>query len=404
MKITCLYLVVSMTTLTACGDPGGGAGVDVNVDVDVEGDAGADAVTDVDVDADATTTPPTAWVMGYYAGYEAALYPVADIAWDTLTHLAVAFYLPSADGTLAEHLFIDDTNGPALARALVAAGHARGVKVIASVGGAGMRDAFVAASDSETRASFVSNIVSIVERYGYDGIDLDWEPITEDDRAAVGALVVALRTELPNAILTMPVGFENRNFPGDLSLYASLAVALDQINIMSYSMTGAYDGWLSWHSSALSGDTGRTPTSITDTVDAYLAAGVPAAKLGVGAGFYGTCYTPPVDGPLQELDGSSIPASDGAVSYRTIIESYDSEAARRWDDDAQVPYLSFSQATGPAGCGFVTYEDARSLAAKADWLAARGLGGIIIWTINQGHLPSATERDPLLRALHDALR
>jgi len=359
--------------------------------------------TTSDVAHDVVTPAASHWIMGYYAGYEAELYPVDDIAWATMTHVAVAFYLPESDGTLAEHLFIDDVNGPLVARALIAAGHAHGVKVLASVGGAGMHDAFVGAADDGTRAHFVANIVSLVTRYGYDGVDLDWEPVEAADAADVTALVADLRAALPDAVLTMPVGFENANFPSNLSLYATLAAELDQLNIMSYGMTGAYDGWQSWHSSLLAGETPSTPTSITQSVAAYRAAGVPAAKLGLGAGFYGTCYTPPVSGPNQALGGAVIGADDGAISYTNIVSDYDSPAARRWDELAQVPYLSFATATGPAGCGFITYEDARSLGDKGAWIEAQGLGGIIIWTIAQGHVANTADPDPLLHALKASL-
>ena len=160
-------------------------------------------------------------------------------------------------------------------------------------------------------------------------------------------------------------------------------------------------GWQSWHSSALYGETPTTPTSIDSTVERYLDAGVPAAKLGIGIGFFGACYTPPVTGPKQDLRGGTVAASDNDMSYHNIMTRYYADAARIWDDEAKSPYLTFATATGPLGCGFISYDDAQSIGERAAYVDSRGLGGAIVWTINQGYLPDAPagSRDPLMDAL-----
>ena len=345
------------------------------------------------------------WVMGYYAGYEKALYPVDAIEWSGLTHLAVAFVLPNSDGTLDETLFIDAVNGPALARALVAAAHANGKQALASIGGAGMHAQWVGATSAATRPTFVANLKKLVTDYAYDGLDLDWEPVAAADAPAVLALVTELRAALPTATLTMPTGYINVNSPDDLSVYPRLAPYLDQINLMTYGMAGAYTGWKSWHSSALHQTDHATPTSVESSVNAYLAAGVPANKLGVGAGFYGLCYTPPVSTPDQALSGATIVADDGTMSYAHIMTTYVTAQAKKYDAAANVPYLTFASATGPQGCGFISYEDEQSIADKGAFLKSKGLGGAIVWTINQGYLASAAPgaRNPLLVALRAAV-
>lgn len=98
--------------------------------------------------------------------------------------------------------------------------------------------------------------------------------------------------------------------------------------------------------------------------------------------------------------GSDVAASDNDMSYTNIIASYYSASDRKWDDIAAVPYLGFAGGHGPKNCGFVSYEDEQSIKAKADYVKSRGLGGTIIWTINQGYLPDAPagQRDPLMEA------
>ncbi|HEX5830373.1 MAG TPA: hypothetical protein VFY16_05280 [Gemmatimonadaceae bacterium] len=59
---------------------------------------------------------------------------------------------------------------------------------------------------------------------GYDGIDVDWEPINAEDRAPLLALLQELRAARPGMLLTIPVGWVNTNFAGTVdSWYAQVA-------------------------------------------------------------------------------------------------------------------------------------------------------------------------------------
>lgn len=212
-----------------------------------------------------------------------------------------------------------------------------------------------------------------------------------------------VRAALPSAVLTMTAGSINKSIaPTDLAtLFAAAAPYVDRINVMTYGMSGAFSGWKSWHSSPLHWNhDSATPTGIDDTVARYLDAGVPPAKLGVGSGFYGECYTSPVTAPDQALGGSTVIASDGVMSYRSIMTSFYTASARQWDSTAMVPYLTLD-GSNASGCTYVSYEDATSIAAKAAWIKAHGLGGVIIWTLNEGYLPAAAAgaQNPLLDAM-----
>ena len=57
---------------------------------------------------------------------------------------------------------------------------------------------------------------------------------------------------------------------------------------MSYDMAGPWDGWQSWYTSALDGESPTTPSSIDTSVTAYLAAGVARMAAIAGTGQDGT--------------------------------------------------------------------------------------------------------------------
>jgi chitinase len=349
------------------------------------------------------------WVGGYYVGYERTLQPVAALQFDGITHLMVGAVVPQVDASLESSFFIDAVNGPIWAQAAVNAAHAAGRRAILMVGGAGAIDGWRGAATPANRAAFVANLLAAVDAYGFDGLDLDWEPIEAIDHAPLLALVQALRAARSRLFLSMPVGVVNANFsdPADeAAFYTAISPLLDQVNLMSYQMGFDYEGWHSWFSSPLAGQGPNTPTSITHSVDYYRAAGVQAGKLGVGAGFYGSCYRG-VSQPRVPVALGSIVASDGAMSYRNIVSDYlPAMAPRQYDGVASAPWLGAATGQGPQACTYVSYEDAESLAAKGALVVTRKLGGMIVWTISQGHLPllPAGARDPLLDAIRTAFQ
>jgi chitinase len=187
-------------------------------------------------------------------------------------------------------------------------------------------------------------------------------------------------------------------------MYARLAPQLDQINVMTYGMAAAWEGWKTWFTSALEGAGGPTPSSIATNVRSYAAAGVPAAKLGIGVGFYGQCWSGGVDGPRQVIGTSKLVADDNDMSYVKIMSTYFQQEAYHLDPVAKAPYLGFAAPRGPKQCTYITYENPESIAAKGDYARSHGLGGAIVWTINQAHARDAQsgQRDALLKATRSA--
>jgi chitinase len=348
------------------------------------------------------------WVTGYYPSWNDPTnqpastgnqYPVTAIDWAGLSEVASAFYIPDGNGGWAAGSF-----DQASATSLIASAHAAGKKAIASIGGANSGAGFEGSMTKQ--AAFMSALGALVV-LGYDGIDIDWEGGNQtlaQDQALETTLIQGLRSAHPTILLTMTAGYVNRNLAqqSDFTFYGSIAASLDRINLMTYGMAGAYSGWESWHSSPLHwNQNASTPTGIDDSVGYYLAAGVPPAKLGVGIGFYGMCYTSPVTAPVQTLGASTVAAEDGVMTYANILANYYSASAYHYDTAAAVPYLTLA-GNNAEKCTYVTYEDATSIADKAAWVKAQGLGGVIIWSIDEGYVRGAgstvAEQNPLLEA------
>ena len=114
--------------------------------------------------------------------------------------------------------------------------------------------------------NFITNLFELMDNLGADGLDLDWEPLPSSDYANFTTLVQRLRGARPSMTLTLPIGWINANFSTPDPFFGTIAALLDRIDIMSYDMEWDADGWQSWFSSALRGESGTMPSSIDSSV------------------------------------------------------------------------------------------------------------------------------------------
>jgi chitinase len=146
----------------------------------------------------------------------------------------------------------------------------------------------------------------------------------------------------------------------------------------------------SLHASALATADARTTDK---AVAQFRAAGVPAEKLLIGAAFYGREF-----GDVQPThNGVYQPYKHyvGEHPWPELKHQYvdGNGFVRYWDAEAMAPYLWNADTHR-----FITYDDPASLAAKAAYVKANHLGGIMYW--EQSH---DTEGD-LLDAIWNGLR
>lgn len=349
------------------------------------------------------------WVTGYYAGWYWTMYPPDAVDMSTMTHFIFGRYAPALGslpggraGDLLEgagnaHIEVED--------ALIAKAHTAGVKAMMMIGGENDGPGFLAATANPTvRARFIQNILDKAVQKNYDGVDIDWEENldTPEGRAQALALLRELRAasaqrpryQATPLVLSWPGFWVNKNQPDVTSWHAEVAAAVDQFNLMTYSMAGDW-GWLSWHHSPLFGAGDLHPTSIESTVQAYLDAGVPRSKLGIGIGLYGAYYNNPVTGPRQSLQGMQgwMNNGDWMNFYQRLVEDNafgQPGATRHWDEVAKQSYITYTQPwwrSGETPVTYLSYEDEHSIAAKGQWVREQGLGGTLVWTVNYGYLP-----------------
>lgn len=354
------------------------------------------------------TTP---WVTGYYAAWYRDMYPPSKVDLSAITHLVIGRAAPgngasAAYGTVALAL---GPPGPADVSALVARAHAHTPrrKALLMLGGAGDGPAFFGSTSDELRPTFVTNLLALLDQYGLDGVDVDWEENLHDaeTQRRVLALLSDLRARRPGLVLTFPAPWQNANEGAPSTFFAEVAARVDQLNFMSYAMAGPWDGWQTWHFAALDGESATHPTSVSYTAEAYAALGIPKSKIGIGIGFYGMNYGPPTTAPLQAPQGA-FQNDDNEWRYNRLVQKgYLANGSYHFDEAAKMGYRSYPGGFTPSGAstaGFLTYEDERSIAAKGAWVRANGYGGTIVWAVNYGCTDPATGANPLLDAVKAA--
>jgi chitinase len=354
------------------------------------------------------------WVTGYYPGWEQADMPASTIDFTTLTHIIHFSILPNADGTLDANANNITTVNSA---DIVANAHAAGRQVLICVGGGGSESLFQGATSAANLSSFINNLTNFVAARGYDGVDIDWEPLPSTDAQQFTNLVIGLRTALngfsQHKLLTVAAGAYppyGDSATADYQMFAMLQNQFDQINIMTYDLSGPYEGWVTWFNSPIYDggyhfpSSGGLVPSIDGAVNNFIANGVSPGKLGIGLAFYGYVWSggsgTSTGGVTQPRQSWVNTPTTTAYGYNTIMSGYFQTNLYHWDDLAQAAYLSITN-VNPADDMFVSYDDERSCQAKVSYARNHGLGGIMIWELAQDH--EAGQTDPLLQSVKQAL-
>jgi chitinase len=195
-------------------------------------------------------------------------------------------------------------------------------------------------------------------------------------------------------------------------MFAALQSQFDQINIMTYDLSGPYAGWVTWFNCPLFDGgytfpkTSELVPSANGAVSNFLSRGVAARKLGLGLPFYGYIWT---GGPGVTLPRQSWPANNppnvSTPSYATIINNYYQTNLYHWDAVAQAAYLSITNPTASKDM-FISYDDSYACQTKVSYARNQGLGGIMIWELSQDYFPGAPsgQRAPLLLTLKQSLQ
>jgi len=268
-----------------------------------------------------------------------------------------------------------------------------GLKILISIGGWSWSKNFSDATltDTSTR-NFALSAVDIVSKFNLDGIDIDWEypgmigdgnMYRPEDKQHYTALFKELRERLNDLSRTTQVKYYVTTAVGGSQSYIDhtemdkVQQYADYINIMSYDYAGGWDTISSHHTNLYVSSADSNQYSAHRSIQAFIAAGVPVAKIVIGMAFYGKGWQ------MGSTDNNGLyrraikSARGGGFTYLKDSLVNKNGYKEYWDAAARAPYLFNAEKKI-----FISYDNERSVKEKCKYVKQHQLGGAMFWEYN----------------------
>ena len=243
------------------------------------------------------------------------------------------------------------------------------LKLIAAIGGWGAEGFSDAASTPRSRYDFARNVNELINDYGLDGIDLDWEypgssaagiKSSPQDRENFTLLITAIRDVIGDDAWLSVAGTGDSGYTTRSAEIDKIAPLITHFNLMSYDFTAGETGERGRRHQANLYDSNLSLPgySVDAMVRNLINNGMPSEKILLGVPFYGRL-------------GATTTASYDELRRNYINKNgYD----YRFDDTAKVPYLVRD------GQFAMSFDNDLSIYIKGQYVLNNCLGGIFSWT------------------------
>ena len=241
--------------------------------------------------------------------------------------------------------------------------------VIAAIGGWGADGFSDAASTPRSRYDFARQVNRLINTYGLDGIDIDWEypgssasgiKSSPNDKENFTLLLTAIRDVIGDDKWLSIAGIGDNEYINRSLEVDKVAPIISHFNLMSYDFTAGEtgDNGRKHQANLYESDLSLPGYSIDDMIQNLINNGMPSEKILLGVPFYGRL-------------GATI-----TKSYDDLRRNYINKNGYeyRFDDQAKVPYLVKD------GQYAMSFENELSIYIKAQYVLNNCLGGIFSWT------------------------
>ncbi|KAG5642217.1 hypothetical protein DXG03_003385 [Asterophora parasitica] len=255
----------------------------------------------------------------------------------------------------------------------------RNIKVILSIGGWSYSSSIhPVVVDPSLRANFVESAVKILEDYGLDGLDVDYEfPQNDEQARGYAELLQELRIALDNHASSKGTDYRfllSVAAPCGPESYQKLHVAdmdqaLDFWNLMAYDFSGSWDQ-IANHQANLYGG----PVSVSQAINFYINQGVSRSKIVMGIPLYGRSFAA-THGPGTSFNGVGGGTwEQGVYDYRTLPLPgahvlHDEQARASW---------SYDESKGE----MVSFDSEQVGWWKGEYIRNEGLAGSMFWDLS----------------------
>lgn len=259
-------------------------------------------------------------------------------------------------------------------------------------------------ADNTKRAYFVTNLMNMVEKYNFDGIDIDWESTSAAPVVAVSLnkLMKELREEMTSRqdpagsdyLLTAAVPASSWGAASDRFDFKTLNKYVDYINMMSYDMNKTST---TTHLSPLyisSYDNGYG-FGCDYGVNLFTSKGLDKNKIIIGSAGYGKSYTVSGSSAGSKYPGLGVSASltylkgiPGAHASGTLFGNAISKIISGGAYTKYIEYNSSGKIVGSylyneSAKIYITYDSEEVIAAKYQYAQANEGMGIMCWAYTE---------------------
>jgi len=252
-----------------------------------------------------------------------------------------------------------------------------------------------------SRSNIVQTIKSLVLKYNYDGIDLDFETFyTQDGRSSWAALKpnwIAFIKELSTALheqgkllsITTPPDFapETKRAGNWIYSWAEIGPLIDRLRIMAYDFSTTSPGPIG-------------PLPWTEDGVKYAITQMPASKVFLGIPGYGRDWITKVEGVCpKDFTSSVVVGAKAAVVMREALNlavsnnalpTYNTTHAESTFTYKKTYVDPTNSASFCTASRTVWYPDERSYAARTNLVGKYRLGGIAVWTFGMENTAAIT--------------
>jgi spore germination protein len=219
-------------------------------------------------------------------------------------------------------------------------------------------------STATLREQLIGNILTLLDQYGLEGVNVDFENLDPADRSLYTAFIQELSTALNSngylstiAVAPKAADLPNAAWVGFFD-YAALGAAANLVYLMTYEW-----GWVGGPPMAIA------PLDQVQRVIEYASSLIPPEKLIQGVPLYAYDWTLP-DTPENVA---------ATVNLNTVYDlAYNFNAAIEYNRTAQSPWFIYTDAAGVRH--EVWFEDVRSVQAKYQLARDFNLRGVGFWS------------------------
>lgn len=232
-------------------------------------------------------------------------------------------------------------------------------------------------SNPQATKALIKNVLQIMDQYQFDGININFEYVTDSDfptavylNKFLDTFVKELKKEKPGTILSFDINALAAEEDGAYDM-VKIGEIVDQVILMGYD----YHRTDSSIAGPVAPIDGANEHSISKSLKSMVGR-VPNEKLILGLPFYGYEWQ-----TVNKNHKSPTVVNTGAVaSYKRVKELLKNreDIKVEWDEDSESPWFSYIQS---GAIKQIYYEDGKSLQKKLDLVNDKKMQGIAIWAL-----------------------